>query len=78
MSETTIKKNTKRHRLDKVSKELSELSTTSDIHVTPGLLTAVSHLYEVMSEVTQPTDMEELNKFNELKQELKDKFGIIV
>lgn len=68
----------KRKRLAKVSKELTELNESSDIHVTPGLLNAVSHLYEVMSEVTQPTDMEELNKFNELKKELKDKFGIIV
>ena len=68
----------KRKRLAKVSKELTELNETSNIHVTPGLLNAVSHLYEVMSEVTRPTDMEELNKFNELKKELKDKFGIIV
>jgi hypothetical protein len=74
MSEQTSKRN----RLERVSKELSELNETSNIHVTPGLLNAVSHLYEVMSEVTQPTDMEELNKFNELKKELKDKFGIIV
>ena len=71
-------KASKRNRLERVSKELSELNETSDIHVTPGLLNAVSHLYEVMSEVTRPTDMEELNKFNELKIELKDKFGIIV
>ena len=71
-------KASKRNRLKRVSKELSELNETSDIHVTPGLLNAVSHLYEVMSEVTRPTDMEELNKFNELKTELKDKFGIIV
>lgn len=78
MSETTSKKNTKRTRLAKVSKDISELNNSSDIHVTPGLLNAVSHLYEVMSEVTRPTDMEELNKFNELKKELKDKFGIIV
>ena len=68
----------KRKRLARVSKELTELNETSNIHVTPGLLNAVSHLYEVMSEVTRPTDMEELNKFNELKKELKDKFGIIV
>ena len=68
----------KRNRLARVSKELTELNETSNIHVTPGLLNAVSHLYEVMSEVTRPTDMEELNKFNELKKELKDKFGIIV
>ena len=71
-------KASKRNRLERVSKELIELNETSNIHVTPGLLNAVSHLYEVMSEVTRPTDMEELNKFNELKIELKDKFGIIV
>ena len=71
-------KASKRNRLERVSKELSELNETSDIHVTPGLLNAVTELSEVMSEVTRPTDMDELNKFNELKTELKDKFGIIV
>lgn len=71
-------KASKRNRLERVSKELSELNETSDIHVTPGLLNAVTELSEVMSEVTRPTDMEELNKFNDLKKKLKSEFGIIV
>ena len=71
-------KASKRNRLKRVSKELSELNETSDIHVTPGLLNAVTELSEVMSEVTRPTDMDELNKFNDLKKKLKSEFGIIV
>ena len=71
-------KASKRNRLERVSKELSELNETSDIHVTPGLLNAVTELSEVMSEVTRPTDMDELNKFNDLKKKLKSEFGIIV
>ena len=71
-------KASKRNRLKRVSKELSELNETSDIHVTPGLLIAVTELSEVMSEVTRPTDMDELNKFNDLKKKLKSEFGIIV